>query len=140
MDRAYRQPVTTANDNQPERASVAFDKTFGTRLRQARERAGISQEHLAVNLLVMHDVNWHQTTVGKTEAGERPIRLNEAVAVADLLGVPLHELVYDRGDDAPRIERVALAYAELARIRGEIDTQLSRLRREMTSSPEGSDA
>jgi transcriptional regulator with XRE-family HTH domain len=132
--------VTTANFNQSERPGVAFDKAFGIRLRQARERAGLSQEHLSVNLLVMHDVNWHQTTVGKTEAGERPVRLNEAVALADLLGVPLHELAYDRADDAPRIERVALAYAELARLRGEIDTQLSRLRREMTASPEGSDA
>jgi transcriptional regulator with XRE-family HTH domain len=135
---AYLEHVTTANENTPE--SNGFDNTFGGRMRQARERAGMSQEHFAVNLIQMHDIHWHQTTVRRTESGERPIRLSEAVAVAELLGVPLDELAYGRGDDTPRIERVALAYAELARIRGEIDTQLSRLRREMTSSPDGSDA
>jgi transcriptional regulator with XRE-family HTH domain len=106
-------------------------------MRQARERAGLSQEHLAANLLVMHGVQWHQTTVRRTESGERPIRLSEAIAVAELLGVPLGELAYDRGDDTPRVERVARAYAELARVRQEIDTQLSRLRREMTSPDRG---
>jgi transcriptional regulator with XRE-family HTH domain len=134
--------VTTANDNQPERPGVDFDKAFGARLRRARERAGISQEHLSANLAVMHDVNWHQTTVGKTEAGERPIRLSEAVAVAHLLGVPLNDLAYDPADDTPRVERVALAYAELARVRQDIDAQLTRLRREMTTeiSTAGGDA
>jgi transcriptional regulator with XRE-family HTH domain len=106
-------------------------------MRQVRERAGISQGDLSVNLALMHNVHWHQTTVGKIESGARPISLSEAVEVADLLGVPLDELAYDRGDDTPRIERVARAYAELARIRTEIDTQLSRLHREMTSREGG---
>ena len=113
---------------------MAFDRAFGARMRQARERAGISQEHLSSNLVLMHDVHWHQTTVGKIESGGRPIRLSEAVAVADLLHVPLAELVYDSADDTPRIDRVALAYAELARVRQDIDAQLTRLRGEMAAT------
>jgi hypothetical protein len=37
--------------------------------------------------------NWHQTTVGKTEAAARPLRLNEAVTLASLFGVPVTQLV-----------------------------------------------
>src|SRR3954447_4046528 len=125
---AYCQPMATTNNNQSERPGGDFDRTFGARMRQARERAGISQGDLSVNLVLMHNVHWHQTTVGKIESGGRPIRLSEAVAVADLLGVPLDELAYDRGDDTPRVERVALAYAALADVRQDIDRRLTRLR------------
>jgi hypothetical protein len=37
--------------------------------------------------------NWHQTTVGKTEAAARPLRLNEAVTLAALFDVPVTQLV-----------------------------------------------
>jgi transcriptional regulator with XRE-family HTH domain len=128
--------MTTVNENTQQ---SVFDTAYGSRMRQARERAGLSQEQLAANLVLMHDVNWHQTTVRRTESGERPIRLSEAIAVADLLGVPLSELAHGAADDTPRTERVALAYAALADVRQDIDRRLTRLRGEMTSS-EGSGA
>ena len=129
--RTYLRHVTAADDN-TQRGD--FDAAFGARMRRARQRAGVSQGDLVANLLLMHEVHWHQTTVARTEAGERPVRLSEAVAVADLLNVPLGELAYEPADDTTRIERVALAYAELARVRQGIDRQLSRLHHEMSPS------
>ncbi len=37
--------------------------------------------------------NWHQTTVGKTELATRPLRLNEAIALAGLFGIPVTQLI-----------------------------------------------
>jgi chromosome segregation ATPase len=37
--------------------------------------------------------DWHQTTVGRIEAAQRPLRLNEAVDLAALFGVSLETLL-----------------------------------------------
>jgi hypothetical protein len=37
--------------------------------------------------------DFHQTAIAKTEAGQRPLRLNEAVAFACLFGVTLADLL-----------------------------------------------
>jgi predicted RNase H-like nuclease (RuvC/YqgF family) len=37
--------------------------------------------------------DWHQTTVGRIEAAQRPLRLNEAVDLAALFGVSLQMLL-----------------------------------------------
>lgn len=37
--------------------------------------------------------SWHQTTVGRTETAQRPLRLNETVALAGLFGVPVTRLL-----------------------------------------------
>src|SRR5919112_3465362 len=98
----------TSNDNQQEsRRRREFDVALGARMRHERERQGMTQNDLAVNLILMHDIDWwHQTTVGKVESGDRPIRLEEAVAVADLLGVGLDDLAYGRADAAARNQRI----------------------------------
>ena len=51
-------------------------------------------------MTVFHGFQWHQTTVAKTEAGERPAKLAEAAALADVLNVRLFALLHDDLDNA----------------------------------------
>lgn len=60
---------------------------FGENLKQARKRAGISQEELAVR------ASLHRTEIGLVERGERSVRLETAIKLAGATGVPLSELV-----------------------------------------------
>lgn len=69
-----------------------FDQEFGAKLRTVREARGLSQRFLVSELNDVYRVRWHQTTLAKTESGERPVRFAEAVALAGALGVSLDEL------------------------------------------------
>lgn len=53
-----------------------------------RKQAGLSQSDLAT---AMSDLGfrWHQPTVGRVEAGDRPLRFDEALALADLFQIDL---------------------------------------------------
>ena len=103
-----------------------MDATFGRRIREERERRRWPQQHLATSLSALYGHAWHQTTVAKVEAGERPVKLAEAVALAALLHMPLGDLL---DDDAAPAERpnVDLAVAELARL----ESQIARRRDEL---------
>lgn len=57
-----------------------------------RQAHGWSQEEVA-RRMAASGYGWHQTTTGKTEIGRRPLRLNEAVALAGIFGIPLQELL-----------------------------------------------
>jgi transcriptional regulator with XRE-family HTH domain len=65
---------------------VPTDAAIGARLRALRVERGVSQEDVASRL------NIAQTSVSRIEAGTRPLRLTEALAVAALLRVGLDEL------------------------------------------------
>jgi transcriptional regulator with XRE-family HTH domain len=56
--------------------------------------------------------SWHPTTVARVEAGERDISLDEAVALADLLGIPLVDLL--RGERTALLEQIATVQKRLA--------------------------
>jgi hypothetical protein len=45
--------------------------------------------------------DWHQTTVGRVEAAQRPLRLNEAAAMAALFEVPIDRLMWTNRDLTP---------------------------------------
>ncbi len=82
--------------------------TFRRGIRTWRELHGWSQTELAER---MQDRGFpfHQATVYKLEDGRRPTRLAEAVALAEVLEVPLTHLI---GPDAPeRVARFELARA-----------------------------
>jgi transcriptional regulator with XRE-family HTH domain len=66
---------------------------FAANIRARRESVGWSQGELARRLRENGWENFHQTTVSRIEKGDRPIRLGEAVAVAELLGVPIDKLL-----------------------------------------------
>lgn len=65
---------------------------FGERLKAERDARGWSQPHL-VELLEAQGISWHVSTVAKIEGGNRAVRIIEAVAMADVFGVPLDTLM-----------------------------------------------
>lgn len=71
------------------RAVADTNAAFTQWLRTVRAEAGLSQQKLADTLRAGGLSNFHQTTVAKIERGERPLRLDEAVAIAELFGTTL---------------------------------------------------
>lgn len=55
-------------------------------LGEARKARKISQERLAAHMRERGFTAWRQTTVSKTESGQRPMLLGEWVALRDVLG------------------------------------------------------
>ncbi len=72
-------------DVQPEQA-------FGQHVRWLRHTRHWSQADLAQQMSALGH-GWHQTTVAKTESGARPLRLNEADALAGLFEANLTDLL-----------------------------------------------
>lgn len=68
-----------------------LNEVFAAALQRYRERAGMSQSELG-RRMSDEGYPWHQMTVARTEDGERPVRLDEAVALADILHVGLRAL------------------------------------------------
>lgn len=67
-------------------------QTFGLAVRAQRVQFGWSQRQLAVCMGTL-GFSWHQTTVAKTEAAERSVPIDEAVALARLLRISLDSLL-----------------------------------------------
>jgi transcriptional regulator with XRE-family HTH domain len=76
----------------PARTSGTPEQTVAERVRRLRLDRGWSQAELAARVSSALP-NWVQTTVAKTEAASRPIRVNEAAAIAAALGLPVAELL-----------------------------------------------
>ena len=68
-------------------AYEAQERHYGQTVRQWRIARGWSQEDLA-RLLAERGFDMHQTTVAKLEKGQRPLRLAEALCLADICGQP----------------------------------------------------
>jgi transcriptional regulator with XRE-family HTH domain len=75
-----------------EESILAVRQVFGTAIRDARRRKGWTQELLAEQLR-MRGPSFTQTMVAKVERGARPTPVEEAALFADVLGVPIEELV-----------------------------------------------
>jgi transcriptional regulator with XRE-family HTH domain len=86
---------------------AAVDQRFGQRMHEERQARGISQQQLVTSLATLHDVRWHQSTVTKAEAGTRPVRLFEALAIAATLGVSLDDLLDDPESPDAKARRAA---------------------------------
>lgn len=81
------------------------DKIFGRRVERLRERNGWSQTELARKMKERGFDAFHQTTISRVEKGERPVRLGEAVAFADIFGRPLESmLAAPSAEVAPDVE------------------------------------
>lgn len=68
------------------------EAVFARRMRQVREAAKMSQTRLA-ELLAERGIKIDPTSITRIEKGARGVRLEEAVAIAEALGVPLEELL-----------------------------------------------
>jgi transcriptional regulator with XRE-family HTH domain len=82
---------------------------LGTWVRVARQGLGMSQDVLAERM-ELYGFKWQQTTVQKTEAATRPIRVNEAAALAEILGASLDEMTAT--SRAPRTLQQRVAHLE----------------------------
>ena len=69
--------------------------TFARRLRSERERQRISQAELARGMAEVLGTNVDPTAVTRIEQQTRAVRLDEAVAVAIVLDVPISALLSD---------------------------------------------
>ncbi|WP_272948536.1 helix-turn-helix domain-containing protein [Kribbella albertanoniae] len=70
--------------------------TFARRLRMERERQGLSQAELARRVTEVLGVNVDKSAVARIEQQTRAIRLDEAAAMAEVLGLPIAALLSDR--------------------------------------------
>ncbi|MDX3020156.1 helix-turn-helix domain-containing protein [Streptomyces acidiscabies] len=99
---------------------------FARRIRQERERLGISQAELARRMAVLLGMNVDTTAITRIEQQTRAVRLDEGVAAAEALGVPLVTLVsdnYARENEAEiqkQLAELALAEQEQEQLRQEI--------------------
>lgn len=64
------------------------DVEIGHAVRDLRESMELSQAAFAA-LTRKRGLSWHQPTVSRIEDGERPLRLAEALVLADAFGLPL---------------------------------------------------
>jgi transcriptional regulator with XRE-family HTH domain len=97
-------------------------KFIGSRLRWAREQAGLSQGQVAKKLSV------HRPTISQIEAGERNVRIEEIQQFAELYGVDENWLM--KGDDVltgQRDPRIELAARELSKLKREDLDSILRL-------------
>jgi transcriptional regulator with XRE-family HTH domain len=76
-----------------------IDRRFGAALKAQRERRHMSQANLLLELQLSHGIKWHQSTVTKVEAGIRPVRLQEAAAIASILGMNLDDFILIGADN-----------------------------------------
>lgn len=68
-------------------------KTFARRMREERLRSGVHQSVLAGRISERLDHRVDTSAVSRIEGGGRPVRLDEAVVIADVLEVPLSWLL-----------------------------------------------
>ena len=76
-----------------------YEKAFARKVRMARMERGMSQSVLAATL-ANYGVKAYMSTIAKIEAGDRSIRLNEAMALAEALniGLPMESPEESRAD------------------------------------------
>lgn len=113
--------VTTTEDAPWQPTDV--EKCLATAVRSLRQERGWTQEQLAARLAVYGFV-MHQTTIAKLEAAERPIRLNEAAALAAIFETTLLTLTGGPqplgGDLAEAKQRLDNAEAKYASYRADL--------------------
>lgn len=102
---------------------------FVERARRRREDLKMSQHELARRMTDRMPETWYQMTVSRTESGLRPVRLDEAAAMADALG-----LAKPFNDDATAAEQAveATVEARIAEITKQADEQIAEMAERLT--------
>lgn len=106
--------------------SATTEARFAEWLKAARTEAGMSQQKVADALRAQGHANLHQSNFAKIERGERPVRLAEAVAMAELFGTTIDAALGLRADDPQGLPAQALARrtSVLQRIQRLVDAEL----------------
>ena len=74
--------------------SMGFETTFVENMQSLRERRKMSQTEFA-RQMQRHGFGFHQPTVARIEAGERPVKLAEAFAIAAVLRTSFESMMQD---------------------------------------------
>lgn len=107
---------------------------FTQRIRAERERQKMSQAQLVRRMAEEHEAVLDPSAITRIEQGTRAVRLDEAVAIADVLGLPLQAMIEaDDPDEAQRQLRareaeLAILQKEWSRIGVEIDELTREIR------------
>lgn len=96
---------------------------IGKTVRDARKSLGLSQTDLADQMTALGQ-SWHQTTAAKVEAGTRPIRFSEAIALS--LVLQMVDVTEVAGPELMVKEFIANHY--IATMRQEMKEQASQMR------------
>jgi transcriptional regulator with XRE-family HTH domain len=88
------------------------ERWFGVNLAAARDRKRMSQTALG-KAMALRGFPFHQTTISRIEVGLRAVRVGEALALAQILGVTFEELT-SQPDHVQLQERLRAVTAELA--------------------------
>ena len=96
----------------------ALREAIATRLRLAREMAGLTQGQVAKIR------GWHRPTVSEIEAGRRRVAADELSNLAELYGVSVSWIVEEDQEHSSSSARATLAARELGKLR---DEDLDRL-------------
>ncbi len=83
--------------------STDFNERVGANVQRFRKAAGLSQADLA-HALNQRGASFQQQTVLKVEKGSRPLKLDEAVMIADILKMPVFDLLIMRADAGELVE------------------------------------
>lgn len=102
------------------------EQRTGERIRDRRLSHGLSQRDLADAMSAI-GFSWQQTTVAKTEAAERPIRVNELVALADIFDVAPGDLADPGGGSGVALREMVRANAR----RNEIERDIARVQQQL---------
>ncbi|MBZ4509112.1 helix-turn-helix transcriptional regulator [Mycobacterium avium subsp. hominissuis] len=78
---------------------------FAENLRVLRDAAEMSQSQFAAEMSA-RGFNWQQVTVYKVEKRHRQIQLGEAQAAAQILGVPLQQMIRTDANTAVQVQRL----------------------------------
>lgn len=108
------------------------EEYLGRQVARLRKKRGLTQAELAERLGT-YGHRMHQVTVAKLETGQRPTRVNEAVALSEILEVPVSALIPDRGvlgepgEDPRRLgDYLSAAETALEMLKAEIEPHRER--------------
>ena len=106
-------------------------QTIASRLRMAREMAGLSQGQVAKSL------GWHRPTVSEIEAGRRKVSADELFVLAELYGTSVLWIMGEEPESGTVSDRAKLAARELSKLKEEDRDRLLQLIQAL-KAPEGS--
>lgn len=102
--------------------SDELNSSIGRAVRHYRDEAGLSQTSLA-RRMQDHAHNWYQVTVARTEAGQRPLRLDEALSLAAILDVSMEDL-YQQPSEVDEYDLLAAQLSAYERTLAELQYEL----------------
>jgi transcriptional regulator with XRE-family HTH domain len=99
------------------------ERTIGRNMRRIREKLELTQQEVAERML-KSGFRFHQTQIAKMERGERPIRVNEWIAIARALGVSIDALTARGPATDDRLFEAKLIYERMRIMADDLGRQL----------------